>query len=417
MRFLYQRDCRANVRDPRRRGFESSCLVVKPCGLAVALFLLLAVPADGAPHSGGRLDEYWSLPARSGGYDRVVQDVTVLQQAPASYWSLYLDFANPGGQPGMYMGLQTDGNDGAGQQVAQQAIASIWEATGAAPGPGASCVNFGGEGVGKSCRLPMAIVNGRTYRYELTRADGSVVSWRASITDLTSGVRRIIGTLDAPAGRGGIAGVIDFSEYFGTAVSCNGIPTSAVQFAVPTLGADAVPATFNVGHLGTCATGSTTTGPGGIGVRLGPGPAVPPPVQKPVTAPPAPPPPAPPPPVVDRNAPVITLARLSQTRFHPTRHSFRAPVVMRSRQRGGTRLRVRLSERADVQFAFRRRRRGSWVLTSGARLALPAGGSQLLLTGRGVRGRLPRGRYRLTLTATDPGRNVGVPRVLSLRLR
>jgi hypothetical protein len=104
---------------------------------------------------------FWNLPTAEQRFSALSQRVTPRNLAPTIYWSTQW-FWN-GAPNGGYAGVQTDGNRADGS-IGPMAIFSVWDATRSIPGPNAGCIPFSGEGVGRSCRIPIAVLAGHTYR-------------------------------------------------------------------------------------------------------------------------------------------------------------------------------------------------------------------------------------------------------------
>lgn len=106
-------------------------------------------------------------------------------------------------------------------------------------------------------------------------------------------------------------------------------------------------------------------------------------------------------PPADVTSPVVRRFRMTHRRFRP--------------HRGATRFKFRLSERADVRIAMRRRgaRKARVLLRKGR----PAGANTIAFSGR-IRGRTLRpGRYVAVLTATDAAGNRSRKRVVRFTVR
>lgn len=162
-----------------------------------------------------------------------VQDVRVITRRPRTYWAHVIYLApNSGG----YMGLQTDGIRADGS-IGDMALFSMWDVTEAIAAPGATCIPFGGEGTGMSCRMPYAWQTNRTYRYRMYQVPWPGQPGRAamdaSIQDLTTGVVTKLGTLPLPPNRSWITGRASFVEYFGPTADCLTLPRTESIFFMP----------------------------------------------------------------------------------------------------------------------------------------------------------------------------------------
>jgi hypothetical protein len=189
--------------------------------------LCLSLPAQAAQHVNGHLYVYWNW--SGSGYWNVDQHLWVGQKAPATFWAQ--NWTWTGSSSGGYIGLQTDGTRFDGSR-GDTAIFSLWNANGAS---GPSCGTFGGEGVGYSCKLPYAISTGRYYRLRVWRlnADGLGQWWGGWVLDEQTGVETHIGSIRVASAHQLIAPPMNFTEYYGTAVSCDAVPTSVVYWTQP----------------------------------------------------------------------------------------------------------------------------------------------------------------------------------------
>lgn len=285
------------------------------------------------------------------------------------------------------MGLQTNGTDFSGRDVGDQVIFSVWSGTDAQPGPGALCGSFGGEGTGQSCHLTIPWTAGTAYRYELANVGGS--RWQGTLVDMATAQRHSIGSITAPAERTAITSLVSFDEFFGSQ-DCASVQGSAAQFELPTLDGVALP--FRSSVLGSCGSGGVRDGSGGVGVRLMAG-----------SVPDPPPPPAGVPSEVrDGMAREVTMLALARRVFAPADEGWRGPVLAWRPGRGGSALRLTLSEAARIRFVVERRRGRGWVRVAVSTLRLRPGRSNLWVTGRRSSGaRLPAGEYRLAVEETD----------------
>ncbi|MFI5779600.1 DUF3472 domain-containing protein [Nocardia sp. NPDC051570] len=150
-----------------------------------------------------------------------------------AYWSTQFNF-DDSAQTVAYIGFQTH-NDGGGMF-----LGSLWNATGAAPGPaGVHCEDFGGEGVGKSCRLTTRPVAGHLYLLSVTKAAGN--GWTFTVEDRTAGTTTILGTIQAPADAHiSPTSFNSWTEYFdwnNSATTCSQAKYSKLLFGIPTTNA------------------------------------------------------------------------------------------------------------------------------------------------------------------------------------
>lgn len=228
---------------------------------ALALFAVVGVatapPASAAWHQDGHLYVYWDW--SGSGYWNVDQYVIVRQKAASTYWAQYWTWTDA--TYGGYVGLQTDGYRGDGT-IGEMAIFSLWNAN-AASGP--LCVEFGGEGVGYSCRLAYPVSTGVTYRYRIWRldADSGGQWWGAWILNYATGVESYLGKIRVASSHRLMTSVMNFTEYFGPAVPCNQVPKSIADFTQPAANSQGggryqYGSRFSSSYRGSCTGGSVT---------------------------------------------------------------------------------------------------------------------------------------------------------------
>lgn len=170
----------------------------------------------------------WSAPGEVSSFTMPM----TLQVDPGNhnvYWSTQFNL-DDSEQTGAYIGFQTH-NDGGGMF-----LGSLWNATAAVPGPtGAHCEDFGHEGSGKSCRLPVRPVAGHLYLLSVTKADGN--GWTFTVEDRTAGTTTILGTLQAKAdARIDPNSFNSWTEYFDwndPATTCSQAKYSKLLFGIP----------------------------------------------------------------------------------------------------------------------------------------------------------------------------------------
>ncbi|GAA2630873.1 DUF3472 domain-containing protein [Actinomadura fulvescens] len=198
---------------------------------------------------------WWRYPTGSQLWN-LDQNVRITQSAPTRFWSHQFGFV---GGDGGYLGLQTDGSVGNGQR-GKLAIFSIWNAADARPGPGAVCVDFGGEGVGKSCRILYNWQPGTTYKYRLWylgAETGDRHRWGAWMIDTSTGKETHIGSILAPAGKSRITNSVSWIEDFG-GTPCDQAAPAAGVFGHPTANNGQVHGTFDSGPTRSCGRSRAT---------------------------------------------------------------------------------------------------------------------------------------------------------------
>jgi hypothetical protein len=229
--------------------------------LAAAVLALALTPASAtaAQHQNANAHQWWNLPERAWNLD---QRVHVWNRSGANYFAMtwFYDGVSTGG----YMGLQREATG------ALRARFSIWDSTFASPGAGATCRSFGGEGIGRTCELPLGWTTGRwyTYRVWLLSSSGGYNTWGAWIIDLSTNREFHIGNIRAPRGAGLMNVADSFNEYYGNATSCAAVPTSGAFFLAPYVNQRRY-ASYGGTSVGSCSGGRVDQGFGGAGLHLG----------------------------------------------------------------------------------------------------------------------------------------------------
>jgi len=244
----------------RRARMSSGRHVARPLlTLALSAVVLSQTSAARADqHVNANAHQWWKLGAEAWSID---QSIVVEQTSDACYFALVVFYS--GVSSGAYMGLQqlTDGS--------HLSRFSVWDSTAATPASGATCKDFGGEGVGKTCELPFAFEVGHPYTMRMWRldADSEGVWWGAWLIDEVTKVETQIGSIRAPSGAGDITVADTFDEYWGTAVPCDAVPYSSGRVSAPKLNGGAAVATASSSSVGACSGGKVTALTGGQ-VRL-----------------------------------------------------------------------------------------------------------------------------------------------------
>lgn len=200
------------------------------------LLSLTALPADAAQHQGGASSVGWHVrdSATNPAVWNIDQEIRLPKLGRSTYWALQWTF-DGSNDPG-YMGIQTnarrpDGTSG------QMALFSLWNADRARNANG-RCAAFGGEGSGLSCRMNWTIRTNATYRLRVWRgeADATGQWWEGWIRSDYSNTDYHLGDIHVPAaGHTSInaTSVLNFIEYWGTAVGCTQVPKTAGIFTQP----------------------------------------------------------------------------------------------------------------------------------------------------------------------------------------
>lgn len=227
--------------------------------LALGIALALSVPAaaSAAQQQNANAYAYWSWTGSP--FWNVDQYIRIDKSAPATFWAQNLTWR--GRSDGAYLGIQTNGTFG------RTGIFSIWNANGA---QGSHCLRFGGEGSGWSCRISFPFHTGRWYRLRIWRlqADAKGQWWGAWIYSPTTGKDHHIGNIRAPKAATQIGYAMNFTEYFGTAVPCNRVPSSWVFFTQPAAnylggGRYEFGSTYHSARFGSCTRGTAVPGSSG----------------------------------------------------------------------------------------------------------------------------------------------------------
>ena len=162
----------------------------------------------------------------------ISQIIQPLEVSPQMYWEAGWHWDNV--PDGGYGGIQSKGilADGI---ISDLAIFSIWNGLGAIPGAGAGCTPFGGEGIGYSCRIPITLIAGNKYEisFGVDTARGPQW-WIATISDLTKGMRRVIGSIETNSKIAKASNWNNFIEYWGQSVPCDAVGAASAKFYVPT---------------------------------------------------------------------------------------------------------------------------------------------------------------------------------------
>jgi len=179
---------------------------------------------------------FWNFGEDANDVQNVEQKIWIAMPAPATQWVMtWAWVADPA--HGGYLGFNTD------EQGKGQALFSLWNASEAT---GGNCKEFGGEGVGWSCRKPFDIKPDAIYqlRLTLTRMEGGGAWWGAWITENPDGDSQkeyFLGEIKVKSEMNSIRGnsINNFSEYYGkTQEKCGTVPLSILGVAPPSANKD-----------------------------------------------------------------------------------------------------------------------------------------------------------------------------------
>jgi hypothetical protein len=205
--------------------------------LALNLSLVLiaigsGVPATAAQQQWGAayLDWTGALLSDKSTMSQVIQPLEI---SPKMYWEAGWHWDNI--PDGGYGGIQSGGILADGYTLSDLAIFSIWNGLSAISGTGAGCRKFGGEGIGFTCSIPISLKAGNKYEisYGVDTAKGPQW-WIGYITDLTDGVKKVIGSIETNSSVAKATNWNNFVEYWGQAVPCDAVGPASAKFYTPT---------------------------------------------------------------------------------------------------------------------------------------------------------------------------------------
>lgn len=230
---------------------------IRAVPFAVIGVIAMAFPAGAAQ---APVHQWWNH--GSGGLWNLDQTVTVNASGPTRFFAHQFGFD---GGDGGYLGIQDTPNG-------RVAIFSVWDSPGdAAPGPGAHCETFGGEGVGWHCMLPYAWQEHVGYRLRVwktdSRSDGST-KWVASVT--SGGTESVIGYLWTRAGQNGLnGGSASWIEDYGmTTGNCATEVAASAVFSYPTGDNGAVTSTRASSDTHACGSHNSSITDNGDSVTI-----------------------------------------------------------------------------------------------------------------------------------------------------
>jgi hypothetical protein len=190
------------------------------------------VPATAAQQQWGAayLDWDGALLSEKSSMSQIIQPLEI---SPKMYWEAgwHWDNAKDGG----YGGIQSDGILSDGYTISDLAIFSIWNGLSAIPGAGAGCRKFDWEGIGFTCSIPISLKAGNKYEisYGVDAARGPQW-WIGYITDLSDGVKKVIGSIETNSSVAKATNWNNFIEYWGQAVPCDAVGAASAKFYTPT---------------------------------------------------------------------------------------------------------------------------------------------------------------------------------------
>jgi len=175
----------------------------------------------------------WSFDSNPAEVYNIDQTVWIPQPNSKSFWPVHWSWRNGNGVGG-YLGLL---QESASEQIVRF---SLWNAVQA---EGSRCRTFGGEGVGYTCVLSVAIDPTKYYRLRLWKtaaeADGQWWGgWLIEVDDSGRLTDHFIGQIKVAPQYVSVDpnSISNFVEFFGGRVNaCREIPASIVGFAAPSL--------------------------------------------------------------------------------------------------------------------------------------------------------------------------------------
>ncbi len=226
----------------------------------VAALIVSATPAAAAQHQNANEYVYWNQNGPVTAGQNIDQIVLPKTKGASTYWALTFDWGDTGSWAG-YMGLQTNGNRSDGS-TGDTAVFALWGAFASSGDVTSKRCAWNGESQGHTCAMAYTFKPGFSYRYRMWKlnADSNGQWWGAWISSSETGIDTWIGSLRVPKEHVVAVVGINFSEYFGTAVSCDAVPKSVVEFTQPA--ADQIrPGVYaRVGAFSGSARGSCTGG-------------------------------------------------------------------------------------------------------------------------------------------------------------
>ncbi|MDQ1294306.1 MAG: hypothetical protein QG608_2189 [Actinomycetota bacterium] len=222
-----------NARPWHRRRSSWAALSVAALLAGGTTVFVVAGPASAegtSSASSTHVDVYWKTDGPGNNLTNIDQVMSVEKKAQSSYWSMNFWYADA--PDGGYIGLQTDATRPDGS-AGEMAIFSMWNADKSRNRTG-TCVVFGGEGDGLSCRAPYTIKLSNNYQYSVKRleADSTGQWWGGWIRDMEAGTDTYLGDMHSTS-KALKGPVINFSEYFGAPVPCSKVPTTKVIWTQP----------------------------------------------------------------------------------------------------------------------------------------------------------------------------------------
>ena len=186
---------------------------------------LNALIGMGQQHQNGNM--YLLYDILSNKHYNIDQEISPKTIAPGTFWALTFGFNEI--IEGGYIGIQTEyGNVKKGLF-----IFSIWNAVNAVKGDNDSfVVDFVGEGVGKSCRISIPLIESHIYRLRVWQLDSDITGtyYGAWILDKSIGKEYFLGKIKTNKQATLSSSVSNFVEYYGEKKPCSKVPFSRALF-------------------------------------------------------------------------------------------------------------------------------------------------------------------------------------------
>lgn len=164
----------------------------------------------------------------NGRYYCIDQEISPSKLANGTFWALTFGFNELA--DGGYIGIQTDYSS----IEKGLFIFSIWNAVDAEKGDANSYfLDFGGEGVGKSCRISIPLVESHVYRLRIGKleVENDGTYWGAWINEKTENKSYFLGKIKTKNETSLSNRISNFVEYYGDETSCDNVPYSSVTFS------------------------------------------------------------------------------------------------------------------------------------------------------------------------------------------
>ncbi len=229
LRGLFKKNDSENlvIRNSMKKTFFNHFAIFS-AGILFLLFIS-TLPALAQQQQYANAYAYWDFGNEVNDVENVDQKIWIAKSVASSQWVMMWSWvADPA--HGGYFGFNTDTEGKA------QALFSLWNADRAT---GDNCKEFGGEGVGWSCRMPFELKTDVIYKLRLvrTKSDAEGVWWGGWIYEESAApAEYFIGEIRVKSEMNHIRGnsIMNFSEYYGQVQEkCGTVPFSIFAVAPP----------------------------------------------------------------------------------------------------------------------------------------------------------------------------------------